>query len=147
MGRLAQLFSGTNFRSTIQRYCNDHGWKIYDLNDKRAILKFNMDSGRTQTLYIIKFESTLEFSVPSGFSFDTVDSVPHQISTLLLKRSSEKKIGFWCIEQIGGKQVYSCMHNAELELIDSRYFASVVRALILECDELEGVILGILRRR
>ncbi|HOT90861.1 MAG TPA: hypothetical protein PLN71_04705 [Anaerolineae bacterium] len=145
MGSLAQLFSGANFRVTIQKYCNEKGWRINDINDSRAILKFSMDSGRTQTLYIIKYESTLEFSVPSVFSFDSVDNIPHYISTLLLKRSSEKKIGFWCIEQIGNKQVFSCMHNAEMQLIDSRYFAAVVTALVLECDELESVILNILR--
>lgn len=37
------------------------------------------------------------------------------------------------------------MHNAELELIDSTYFASVVRVLINECDELETVILKMIR--
>ncbi|MBK9233396.1 MAG: hypothetical protein IPO15_21765 [Anaerolineae bacterium] len=142
---LAQLFSGSNFRTTIQQYCARQGWKIADLNDARAILRFNMGSQRTQTCYVIKYDKTLEFSVPSMFIFDSYDQVPHYISTILLKRSSEKKIGFWCIEEIGGKQVYSCMHNAEQDLIDSNYFASVVRALINECDELETVILKMMR--
>ncbi|GIV87341.1 MAG: hypothetical protein KatS3mg054_1370 [Chloroflexus sp.] len=50
MGSLAQLFSGVNFRVTIQKYCNEKGWRINDINDSRAILKFSMNSGRTQTL-------------------------------------------------------------------------------------------------
>jgi hypothetical protein len=142
---LARLFAGANFRSTIQRYCDEWGWRLSDLDNSTAVLQFSMDSGRTQTLYIIKYESTLEFSVPSALEFDSVDEVPHYISTLLLKRSSERKIGFWCIEEIGGKQVFSCMHNAEMELIDGRYFGAVTQALITECDELEGVVLDMLR--
>lgn len=142
---LESLFSGMNFANTIKKYCAANGWKIADLNDKRAILRFGMSSGRDQTLYIIRYESTLEFSVPSMATFDSEDNIPHFLSTLLLKRSSERKIGFWCIEQIGGKHVYSHMHNAEMQLIDSNYFAKVVRVLINECDDFEGVLIKILR--
>lgn len=138
------LFSGVSFPKTIKKYCAANGWRIADLNSKRAILKFNMSSGRRQTLYIIRYDSTLEFSVPSGAAFDSEDSIPHYLSTLLLQRSSKRKIGFWCLEQIGGKHVYSCMHNAEMKLIDSNYFASVVRALIKECDDFEEVMIQIL---
>ncbi len=139
------LFSGVNFATTIKKYCAASGWKIADLNNGRAVLRFSMSSGRDQTLYIIRYESTLEFSVPSMAAFDSEDDIPHFLSTLLLKRSSEKKIGFWCIEIIGGKHVYSCMHNAEMQLIDSSYFAKVVRALINECDDFEKTLIRILR--
>lgn len=141
MAGLASLFSGVNFKNTIRNYCGQVGWNIADLNDRRAMLKFNMESGRSQTLYIIRYETTLEFSVPSIAQFNSVDEIPHYLSTLLLKRSSERKFGFWCIEEIGGSQVYSHMHNAELQLIDVSYFATVVRGLISECDEFEGVML------
>lgn len=138
------LFSGVNFANTIKKYCSASGWKIADLNSERAILRFGMSSGRDQTLYIIRYESTLEFSVPSMAIFDSEDNIPHYLSTLLLKRSSERKIGFWCIEKISGKLVYSCMHNAEMQLIDSNYFAKVVRALVNECDDFEGILMRIM---
>ena len=137
---LASLFSGVNFASTIRRYASDHRWTLADVNDRRAVLKFEMKSGRTQTLYIIRYDTTLEFSVPSMAAFDSEDQIPHIISTLLLKRSSQLRIGFWCIEEIAKKQVYSYMHNAELQLIDSDYFGSVVRVLVTECDELEQLL-------
>ncbi len=141
---LEALFSGVNFKATMTKYCAQNGWKIADLNDKRVILRFRMESGREQTLYVIRYETTLEFSVPSIARFDSEDDIPHFLSTLLLKRSSEQKVGFWCIEQIAGKHVYSYMHNAEMQLIDSNYFAKVVRALINECDHFEGILLQIL---
>ncbi len=137
MSGLASLFSAGTFRTTVERYCADQGWRIAEINNVKAVLRFNMSSGRVQTLYIIRFESTLEFSVPSGLAFPSVDDIPHYVSTLLLKRNREPKVGFWCIEEIGKKHVFSCMHNAELQLIDSAYFARVVRVLINECDDFE----------
>ena len=144
MNSLAELFSQSNFQRTIRDYCSEFEWKITDINDHRAILKFDTDTGRTQTLYIIKYESTLEFSVPSELKFDETDDIPHYLSTVLLKRSSGRKIGFWCLEEIGEKQVYSHMHNAEIELIDVDYFGKVVRALVNECDHLEESLANLL---
>lgn len=141
MSGLAQLFAEANFAGTIQKYCAQQQWRIADINDRRAILRFSMESGRAQTCYIIKYDSTLEFSVPSMFHFSSDDQIPNYVSTLLLKRNCENKIGFWCLEKIGGEQVYSYMHNAEMQLIDNTYFARVVRMLIEECDELESVLL------
>ena len=147
MSTFASLFSSLNFTNTIQKYANQNGWKIAELDNKHARLGFNMESGRTQTVYIIRYESTLEFSVPSAIKFDSTDDVPHYLSTLLLKRNTEKKIGFWCLEEIRGNQIYSFMHNAELELINSDYFGKVIRALINECDDFEGTMIEMLRNR
>ncbi len=70
------LFSGANFKNTIKEYCSQIGWSISDINDKRAVLKFNMNSGNTQTLFILRYGSTLEFSVPSGLKFNSDEDVP-----------------------------------------------------------------------
>ncbi len=134
---LADLFLGGKFKQTIKRYCAHQGWQIADLRSEAAKLRFRMDSGRSQIVYIIKYGTTLEFSCPSAVAFDSVDEIPHLGSTLLLMKSRTKKIGFWCIEEINNRQTYSYMHNAELSLIDSEYFAKVVRALIRECDAFE----------
>lgn len=137
---IRNLFSGVNFANTVRKYCADNGWNVADLSDDRAVLRFTMESGRRQTLFIIRYEATLEFSVPSEFTFDSEDEVPHRLSTILLRRSSESKIGFWCLEKIGGKYVYSCMHNAEIDLLDSHFFAKVVRRLTRECDDFEEML-------
>jgi hypothetical protein len=134
---LADLFYGSQFQRTIKKYCDQHGWKIADLKDDRATLRFEMESGSKQILYIIKFDTTLEFSVPSMFGFADVDEVPHRVSTHLLQESQARKIGFWCIEKIGGKLVFSIMHNAEINLLDAEYFGKVVRALINGCEKFE----------
>lgn len=134
------LFSSSRFRSTIQSYCREIGWKISDINDRRAVLIFSMDSGVDQTLYIIRYENTLEFSCPTGVKFNDLDEVPHYLSTMLLSKNSQFKIGFWCIEEIGEQQVFSVMHNAEMSLIEINYFYKVVLKLVQECDEFEQAI-------
>lgn len=138
MAGFDSLFSGGGFKSTITRFCGKHGWKIADINDRRAVLRFTMDSGRQQTLYIILYDTTLEFSVPSCAQFDREDDIPHFLSTVLCRRNAQKKIGFWCIEEIQGKLVYSYMHNAEQSLMSSEFFGQIVRACVSECDDFEG---------
>lgn len=145
MSSFANLFSSANFVSTVQKYCKSIGWNISEIDSRKAILKFSASSGRVQTVYIIRYDSTLEFSVPSMAAFDSEDSVPHFISTLLLKRNSSRKFGFWSIEEIGGKHVFSAMHNAELELMDAPYFQKIVTALVSDCDEFETMLINLLR--
>ena len=65
------IFSANQFEKTIRNYCEQIGWKIKDINHERAILKFNMNSGTTQTVFIIRYESTLEFSCPSGLKYNS----------------------------------------------------------------------------
>lgn len=134
------VFSSSKFRSTIEAYCRAVGWKIFNIDNKCAIIRFDMESGSTQTVFIIKYDSTLEFSCPTGLKFENIDDIPHQLSTLLLSKNSEYKVGFWAIEKISGKQVFSIVHNAEMTLIDVDYFRRVVLKLIQECDELEQAI-------
>ena len=143
---LKSLFSSATFEDTIRQYCAQHGWNISEVNNRRAVLVFEMESGRSQILYILRYDSTLEFSVPSAVGFRDEDAIPHRLSTLLLRQNASSKIGFWCLETIDGKLTYSCMHNAELGLLDAEYFGNIVRRLTLECDEFEENIAKIASR-
>jgi hypothetical protein len=139
------LFSGINYQSTIRKYCNQLGWKIADLNDRRAILKFTADSGTNQTLFIIRYDTTLEFSCPSGVKFPDRDSVSGWMSTLLLCQNATFKVGFWSIENLDNQYVFSIMHNAEISLIDVNYFRKVILQIINQCDEFEQSVYRALR--
>jgi hypothetical protein len=131
------LFSSNNFQSTIINYCNRAGWRIAEINTSKAVIRFNMDSGSTQTVFILRYDTTLEFSCPSGLKFDSFDYIPHQLSSFLLKENSQFKIGFWAIEEIGGRLVFSIMHNAEISLIDVNYFVKIITVLVDKCDKFE----------
>jgi hypothetical protein len=139
------LFSSNTFKDLITRYCRQQRWKIADINDRRAMLAFTMPSDRMQVLYILRYDTTLEFSVPSDLGFSSEDAIPDSLSTMLLRRNAESKVCFWCIEMIGHKHTFSCMYNAESNLIDAEYFARIVRALLQECERLEQALAGMSR--
>lgn len=131
------LFSSFKFRSTIEGYCRDIGWKISSIDNQIAVIRFDMESGSTQTLFIVKYDSTLEFSCPSGLKFDDIDDIPHNLSTFLLGKNAEYKLGFWALQKIGEKQTFSIIHNAEMSLIDVNYFRKLLIILVEKCDEFE----------
>jgi hypothetical protein len=140
MSDYSTLFSTANFVRTIEKYADDHDWSIASSNPSKVVMKFGMESGSTQTLYIIRHDSTLEFSVPSKFTFADEDDIPHRLSSILLAKNAEFKIGFWCIEKIQGEHTFSVMHNQEISLLDSAHFGRIVRKLISECDDFEEAI-------
>jgi hypothetical protein len=138
------LFSDRNFQSTIRGYCNQLGWMISDLNSRRAILKFTANSGTTQTVFIIRHDDTLEFSCPSGLKFQSAQQVSGALSTYLLQENCKYKVGFWCIEEIDEKLVFSIMHNAEMTLLNSSHFRQIVLKLVNACDDFEQLTRKIL---
>ncbi len=126
------------FEARLQALADANGWVTSDLNAKRAVIKFELASGRTQTLYAIDVGEVVELSVPSLLVFDTVDDVPHDLAVTCLRRSAKAKVGFWCLELIEGKQAFSIMWNLPHRHLDAQTFGAVVRALVVGCDELES---------
>jgi hypothetical protein len=129
------------FEARMRVLAETNGWVVHDLNAKRAVIKFDVPSGRTQTLYAIDFGEVVELSVPSVLVFDTIDEVPHDLAVTCLRRSAKSKVGFWCLEQIEGKQAISLMWNVPLRNLDTELFGQIVRALVVGCDELESDVL------
>jgi len=136
---MAEDPTGT-FEERVLGFATANGWLLSDLHAKRAVIRFDLPSGRTQTLYAIDLGAVVELSVPSVLVFDTVDEVPPDLAVACLRRNAKNTVGFWCIEQIEGKQVFSCMWNLPHRLLDDRTFGEVVRELVVVCDELETAI-------
>lgn len=124
----------------IQEYCEKHMWKIAKISAEGAEIIFKMSTGNEQHLYIIQYGNTLEFSVPSGATHATLEDVPHQLSTLLLKKNAELRVGFWAIEKIGDMVAYSIIHNIVKEQIDEKIFGEVVQILVFECEKFEQAL-------
>ena len=130
--------SSSGFEERLLDLVAANGWVVHDLNAKRVVIKFDVASGRTQTLYAIDLGAVVELSVPSALVFETVDDVPRDLAVTCLRRSARTKVGFWCLEQIEGKQAFSFMWNLQLRHLDAPTFGDVVRALVVGCDELES---------
>lgn len=126
------------FEAQMLALATANEWVLHDVNAKRAVMKFELASGRTQTLYAIDLGAVVELSVPSALVYGTVDDVPRDLAVTCLRRSAKTKVGFWCLEQIEGKQAFSFMWNLPHRLLDAETFGEVVRALVVGCDELES---------
>ena len=126
------------FEGRVLGWATANGWVLNDLNPKRAVLKFDLPSGRTQTLYVIDLGPVVELSVPSILVFDSIEEVPRDLAVTCLRRNTKNTVGFWCLEQIEGKQAFSFMWNMPHHLLDAETFSQVVRALVVGCDELES---------
>ena len=133
---------GEYFKRVIKTYCEEYKWRLLEADQDHAELEFGKTKGKghIKHLHITRHDSTVEFSVPSFMGFKSEEEIPDTLSTLLLRRNSQKKVGFWCIDQMKGKFVYSCMHNAELKLLDSQHFTEIIESLIEECNAIESII-------
>ena len=94
------FFTRNDFVHNISEYCKRCGWKLAQIQANGASLIFTMPSGREQYLYLVPYQSTIEFSVPSVAAFASLSEVPHGLSTTLLERNAQQRIGFWCIEDM-----------------------------------------------
>ncbi len=140
MANYAGMFTNKSFKATISSYCNQIGWKIEHIEENLAVLVFQMESGQTQTLFVVRHESTLEFSVPSEASFASFEEIPDTLSSILMQRNRVRRYGFWCIMEIENRYVFTVMHNAEMSLLSIEYFAIIVQALLEECDQFERAL-------
>jgi 8-oxo-dGTP pyrophosphatase MutT (NUDIX family) len=131
---------GDYFKRVIKTYCEDYQWKLVEVTQDYAELEYDMPAGGQKKIHITRHDSTVEFSVSSFIGFKAQAESLDAFSTTLLRRNSQKKIGFWCIDQIKEEFIYCYMHNAELKLLDSSYFAAIVVGLTDECDAIEGII-------
>ena len=138
--------NGEYFKLAIATYCEEHKWVLGLINEERAEMEFAMASGELKLLNIKRYDSTLEFSMPSFAVFGSEKEIPGAFSTALLQRNSETKIGFWCIDKVGDKFIYTCMNNVELKLLDSAHFAVIIKGLIDECDDIEETLAELLKR-
>jgi hypothetical protein len=129
------------FSEFINRMCAVNNWAVREVDDEHAIIEFTLDQTRAQTMFIFSFDEEIEFSVPSFAAFDSLESVPHFISSTLLQVNAKTKIGFWCLEPIGNKLVYSYMHNAHMHLVNEKLFVEIVMTLIQRVDEFENLLM------
>lgn len=131
---------GAYFKRAVKTYCQEHHLEVAELDEDHSELIFIMPTERKKRLYLARYDSTVEFSLPGFTGFDSEEDIPNAFSTNLLQRNAKKKIGFWCIDKIKGKFVYSFMHNAELKLLDGQHFFNIVSGLIAESEAIEELM-------
>jgi hypothetical protein len=140
-------FGGSKFKSQVQNYCSSAGWKVSEADNEHAVVKFDMPSGRTQSVLITQNnDENMSFLVVSMFKFDTEDKVPHFLSTILMKRNTAIMIGKWGINVVGETHVYTVGHSLDMNLTNADQFKKVVLILVKECDDLESVLMKVINQ-
>lgn len=132
--------SPSEFLNFITDMCGAQNWKITESDNEHAIIQFAVNEARSQTLFIFGFDDSLEFSVLSFAAFDTLEDIPHLISTTLLQINAKTKIGFWCLEQIGNQFVYTYMHNTIMTNMTKEDFAEIASSLVQRVEEFENLL-------
>jgi hypothetical protein len=136
------LFGGSPFKTQVQDYCTKAGWKVSEIDNDHAVVKFDMPSGRTQSCLITKNnDENISFLVVSMFKFDSEDKVPHVLSTILMKRNTAIMVGKWGINVVGETHVFTVGHTIDSRLTNPEHFKKTVLIVIKECDDLESVLL------
>jgi 8-oxo-dGTP pyrophosphatase MutT (NUDIX family) len=131
---------GEYFKRAVKTYCEEHQWRITEIDEEYAELEFEASTGRTHRLFLTLHSSMVEFSATSLTIFNSEEDLPGAFSTTLLQRNAKNKIGFWCIDRAKGRFVYAYIHNAELKLLDSQQFSKIAMGLVSECDEIEELL-------
>lgn len=132
--------NGEYFKRAVKTYCEEHHLELTDIDEDHGEVMFVIPVDRKKRLHLARYDSTVEFSLPGFNSFEAEEELPGILSTHLLLRNARKKVGFWCIDKIKDRFVYSFMHNAELKLLDSQHFFNIVSGLTAEAEALEELI-------
>jgi hypothetical protein len=132
--------NGAYFKRAVKTYCEEHRLELTEIDEDKGELLLVIDDDRKKRLHLARYDSTVEFSLPGASTFNSTEDLPGSFSTNLLLRNARKKIGFWCVDKIRGRFVYSFMHNAELKLLDGQQFFNIVSGLIAESEAIEEIV-------
>lgn len=131
---------GAYFKRAVKTYCEEHQLELTEIDEDKGELLLSIPPERKKRLHLARYDSTVEFSLPGASTFASTEELPGSFSTNLLLRNARKKIGFWCVDKIKGRFVYSFMHNAELKLLDGQQFFNIVSGLIAESEAIEEIV-------
>ena len=135
-----------SFETSLQKLADGAALKVAELTHRHAILKFNMSSGRVQTVWVLPFDDVWEFSAQSMLEYDSVDDFPLWILQTVLAKNSKNKRAFWCLEELRGKHILSAMVNFPNAALTAAEFDRICRALAQEVDNFEQIIFKALSR-
>ena len=126
-----------SFESRIRRVASEASLNIAKANETFGLLKFNMESGNVQPVYVVPFDEVWEFSTQSALDTDDIFKFPSGILAWVLFRNSKSKRAYWCIESIQDKYYLSAMTNIPDISITPAEFSRTCRALVAEVEQLE----------
>ncbi len=132
------------FETHIRQLAEGASLKVYEANERHAKILFKMESGRTQTIWVLPFGDVWEFSVQSAIRYDNLDSFPQWLLATLMTQNSKNKRAYWCIETLSGQHVLSAMLNFPASVLNSVEFSKICLAVVHEVEVLEQAFISAL---
>lgn len=132
----------TRFRAFIERLAQENSWNISELHDEEAVVEYELAAEAVYSLFFSLQGEVIEIAVPSEAVFDDDDEIPHEASTMLLRRNLQTEAGFWAMDEFDGQLCYTLIQVETLETLeeyDSAELADLVCALVEEVDEFNDI--------
>ena len=126
------------FESRLQQLASGASINVAELDSRHALIKFTMQSGVVQPVFVIPFDEVWEFSVPSIIKVPNIADFPQALLAALLTANSKNKRSFWCVEQLNGSFLLSAMLNFPDDNLTPAEFLRICNALVLEVEKLEA---------
>lgn len=140
---MANIFK-KGFTKQMEQYASKAEWEIAVQGDSSVSITFDMNSGSQQTCFIINYPGAVEFSCPSFAAFESEEQIPGILSTMMLQANAKRTMGFWCIEEIDNKYIFSIMHNIPLHQLTQENFEEITTQVVNECERVEIILHKIL---
>jgi hypothetical protein len=130
----------TSFETRMRDLASRSGLRVKSLSSTRATLAFQC-ARSSQTLYVYEFaEGIWEFSCVSAIHFSRTSDFPQPVLATVLVANSKNKVGFWCVELLGGDYVLEYMHNIPGDLLNPEEFRKTCSHVVGQVDDLERSI-------
>jgi 8-oxo-dGTP pyrophosphatase MutT (NUDIX family) len=128
---------GEYFKYAIKTFCDENQLELLEGDEDHAEIVYRTKAKDSRHVHVTRRDSTIKLYV-SGSLVESEDPV-NTFATMLLRLNSQNKTGFWCMEQVKDKAVYSLTSSVPLKLLDSYHFAEIIEGLIAECDALDEI--------
>ncbi len=116
----------------VERICSELGFRHVQRPAPGSwALNLSVDAGVPQTLFIDKVASQrLKIVVLTRIAFNTLEEVPGNLSTALLKHNYKYLYCSWAFEQRDGLEVLSTIYRMELPHLEADFFEVVASNLV-----------------
>lgn len=131
---------GHYFKYAVKTFCADNDFQYDEVSGHRSIIQIETDKGKKQRVFITRHKSVLEVVVHSKIKFKSIKDIPVSLAIRTLEENAENKIGFWSLSEMENHYNLSRMHNAQLDLMYSERFATILKALVNQCVRFEESI-------
>jgi hypothetical protein len=132
-----------DFMSDVRQVASNAGITLDGVKSggASAVFRFSHDGGGSsrQTVYVIPFGDTWEFSCLSVINAADPEDLPKGVLLAALKDSATNRRGFWCVQKESSGQNYlESMHNLSRATLTPRDFNETCWSVARHVDVLEN---------